>query len=295
VAASGLRGAAVVRIGTGGTAETGGAAGIPVADGADDAEESPQGKVSTGSSDLELVEDKAPQMVGIRFRGVALPRGARIAEAYVQFQVDETGGTKTELILHAEASDNAAPFQQKTRNLSARTRTRASVTWRPAPWNAAGARGTAQRTPDLSPLIREVIARPGWKRGNAIALFVTGRGKRVAESFNGDREGAPRLVLVDDAPADRPAAPPSGPRFTVRLHFAEPDDVRPGDRRFDVLLQGKPVLTGFDIAREAGGVRKALVRTFKGIAAGDAVMVEVRSAAGCARPPVLGGVELIAE
>ncbi len=295
VAASGLRGAAVVRIVTGGAAETEGAAGIPVADGADDAEESPQGKVSTGSSDLELVEDKSPQVVGLRFRDVALPRNGRIAKAYVQFQVDETGGTKTDLTLHAEASDNAPPFQEKPRNLSARARTRASVTWRPAPWNAAGERGAAQRTPDLAPLIREVIARPGWKRGNAIALFVTGRGKRVAESFNGDRDGAPRLVLVTDAPADRPAAPPAGPRFTVRLHFAEPDDVRPGDRRFDVLLQGKPVLTGFDVAREAGGVRKALVRTFRGIASGDAIEVEVRPAAGCARPPLLGGVELIAE
>ena len=40
-------------------------------------------------------------------------------------------------------------------------------------------------------------------------------------------------------------------RHTVRLHFAEPDDVKPGERVFDVKLQGNVVLRDFDVVREA--------------------------------------------
>ena len=49
----------------------------PVAASADDAEEGPKGGVDLTSSDLELVTDgKKVQTVGMRFRGVAIPRGA---------------------------------------------------------------------------------------------------------------------------------------------------------------------------------------------------------------------------
>jgi hypothetical protein len=39
------------------------------------------------------------------------------------------------------------------------------------------------------------VDRPGWSSGNALAIIITGSGKRVAESFNGDANGAPLLHL----------------------------------------------------------------------------------------------------
>jgi outer membrane protein assembly factor BamB len=50
--------------------------------------------------------------------------------------------------------------------------------------------------------------------------------------------------------------------YTVRLHFVEPDGLAPGQRLFDVMLQGQEVLKNFDICREAGGVDRALVKEF---------------------------------
>jgi len=50
--------------------------------------------------------------------------------------------------------------------------------------------------------------------------------------------------------------------YTVRLHFAEPDGLKPGDRVFDVRLQDQDVLKDFDIARDAGGPDRALVKEF---------------------------------
>ena len=45
-----------------------------------------------------------------------------------------------------------------------------------------------------------------------------------------------------------------GPRdYTVRLYFAEPDNVQPGERIFDVSIGEIPVLVNFDPIKVAGG------------------------------------------
>ena len=161
----------------------------------DDGEEAAGGAVDLASSDLELVRESSTQTVALRFRGVAIPPGATILAAHVQFQVDETGSAATTLTIAGQASDDAAPFARTTRNLSTRARTAAAVGWTPPAWPAAGAAGAAQRTPDLAPIVQEIVDRPGWSSGNALALLVTGTGKRVAESFDGVPGGAPLLHL----------------------------------------------------------------------------------------------------
>ena len=63
---------------------------VRVAASSDDAEENSSGRVSTNSSDLELTYDRGNQTVGMRFSGTAIPKGATIVNAYIQFQTDET-------------------------------------------------------------------------------------------------------------------------------------------------------------------------------------------------------------
>jgi hypothetical protein len=50
--------------------------------------------------------------------------------------------------------------------------------------------------------------------------------------------------------------------FTVRLGFAAPPGDKPGQRVFDVRLNGKTVLNDFDIATAAGAVNRALWKDF---------------------------------
>ena len=77
----------------------------------DDAEEASSGSMDLTSTDLELINDRGTdQTVGMRFRAVAIPAGAWISEAYVQFQVDETSSGLTSLTIEGEATDDAAPF-----------------------------------------------------------------------------------------------------------------------------------------------------------------------------------------
>lgn len=165
---------------------------VRVAASTDDAEEAGSGGVSLTSSDLELTNDSSDQTVGIRFAKVAIPQGAVIKRAWVQFKVDETSTDKTTLSIAAQAADNAATFTTSSKNVSSRGRTSA-VAWAPVSWTSLKAASTAQRTPDLSAIIQQVVARPGWTNGNALVLVVTGKGRRVAVAYDGDRAGAPLL------------------------------------------------------------------------------------------------------
>ena len=62
-------------------------------------------------------------------------------------------------------------------------------------------------------------------------------------------------------------------KYTVRLYFAELDDLKAGQRVFSVSLQGKEVLSGFDIAQAAGGAGRGIVKEFKDIAVGETLIV----------------------
>ncbi len=76
----------------------------------------------------------------------------------------------------------------------------------------------------------------------------------------------------------------------LRLVFAEPDDVGPGARVFDVSVQGQVVLKEFDVAAEAGGPRRSVIKEFKGVRAGKELKVSftpVRKSM-----PILCGLEI---
>jgi outer membrane protein assembly factor BamB len=85
-----------------------------------------------------------------------------------------------------------------------------------------------------------------------------------------------------------------GTSWVVCLHFAEPDNIPAGRRVFDVTLQGRTVLKGFDIVRAAGGPRRAVVRTFPGVKADGGIVLTFdprgSGEADATRVPVLSGI-----
>ena len=167
-----------------------------VAASSDDAEQSLSGSVSLSSSDLELTLDGSnQQVVGMRFTGLNIPPGASIQNAYIQFQVDEASSDATSLTIQGQAIDNAPTFTSTSGNISSRTTTTASVPWSPAAWTTVGQAGADQQTSNIAAVIQEIVNRSGWSYGNSLAVIMTGTGKRVAESFNGDSNAAPLLVV----------------------------------------------------------------------------------------------------
>jgi hypothetical protein len=131
---------------------------------------------------------------------VDIPAGATILEAWVQFQADETGSGVISVTLEGEAVDSAAAFTSSNANISSRPRTAASTTWSPPDWPTKNDQGPDQQTSDISAVIQEIVDRPGWSSGNALAIIFTGTGTRTAESYNGKPEAAPLLHVLYQAP-----------------------------------------------------------------------------------------------
>ncbi|MFO0970073.1 MAG: malectin domain-containing carbohydrate-binding protein [Gemmataceae bacterium] len=85
-------------------------------------------------------------------------------------------------------------------------------------------------------------------------------------------------------------------KYTVRLYFAEPDDLVPGQRVFRVEIQGKARIDALDVVREAGGPRRSLVKEFRGVSLHDELFLKLTPAPGSPVPSaILNGLEIIAE
>lgn len=68
---------------------------------------------------------------------------------------------------------------------------------------------------------------------------------------------------------------------------------RKGDRVFDVLINGKKVLSQLDIVGETGAPNKALTREVKGIGPCTTVELALKSVSG--KPPLICGMEIVPE
>ncbi|MEO0468441.1 MAG: metallophosphoesterase, partial [Bacteroidota bacterium] len=169
--------------------------------GNDDAEEASNGNVDLNSSDLELVRDDGNnagnQVVGLRFDNLKVPQGAVILDAYLQFQsAGNNNHHPNEMLIQAEAVDDAAPFLGVNGNVSGRSLGTASANWSPPIWTSVAANGPEQRSPNLRKLIEEVVQRPGWSFENALVLTISGTGRREAFAYDGDATRAPELHIV---------------------------------------------------------------------------------------------------
>jgi outer membrane protein assembly factor BamB len=101
--------------------------------------------------------------------------------------------------------------------------------------------------------------------------------------------GAVSLKLTLES-GDNPAAK----TYTVRLHFAEPDRVESGQRRFDVSLQGDQVLSALDVCDQAAGPQRPLVHEFREIHVTGDLQIDLRPCDD-SLPPILSGIELVRE
>ena len=172
----------------------------------DDAEErTSDGNVSRTSTDLELGSDAGvSQIVGMRFNIVQVPRGAVITSAHVEFEVDALDSIATSVTLFGQAADNPLTFSSTAGDISSRTRTTAQVAWNNIPpWDVVDAK---KQTPDISPIIQELVNRPGWASGNSVAIIIQGTGERTAESFDGEAPAAPKLVIAYTTEPPTPTA-----------------------------------------------------------------------------------------
>lgn len=187
----------------------------------DDVEQFPNGYPMRTSTDLELVDadEGAGQTVGLRFAGIGLPRGVTVTDAWVQFTVDEAQDDPTSLTIAGQAADSAATFSTTTNDVTSRPHTTATVAWQPDPWSGVGTATPASRTPDLTPLVQELVDRTGWSSSSALALVISGTGHRTAIAYDHTPALAPRLHVTYT-----PAPDPDPTLLTVDTRVARSAD-----------------------------------------------------------------------
>lgn len=160
------------------------------------------GAIDWNSADLEFGWESTnvdPQLVGLRFTNITIPKGAIITKAYIQFTVDATSKNSDpcNVSIRVEPNDNPIVFDSNAFHLTNRTKSTDSVFWAVGctGWNVVGSAGVDQRTPNLASLVQQLVNRNGWNSGNAMAFFLNGTGTREVESFDGDAPKAPQLVI----------------------------------------------------------------------------------------------------
>lgn len=82
--------------------------------------------------------------------------------------------------------------------------------------------------------------------------------------------------------------------FTVRLHFAELENVKPGERVFSVSILNDKKMNHFDIVKTAGKPFRGIVREFRGIALKDHLTVTFTTEAN-SLPVLVSGIEIVRE
>jgi 3-phytase len=137
------------------------------------------GTVESGAS---LVFDSAGA-VAVEFAGLGVPSGSVIRSAHLQFTAAEVDDSDVVLSIQGVVDGSGEETE--------------AVTWAPAAWGSAGERGVFQQTPDLSGIIRQIVASPEWEPGGTLNLVVRaeGVGRRTAVSFDADVTQAPALRL----------------------------------------------------------------------------------------------------
>jgi type IV pilus assembly protein PilY1 len=161
----------------------------PISEGDNDIEEYTNG--SGVLLDGVILNLDADNTIGLRFDDLLIPQGAVITEATLSLTaLDNHGGTVVYEIA-AEASDNAAAYGNASDEVTGRSYTASRVNWTPGAWVA----DETYASPDLSPLVQEVVDRTGWCGGNALAFQIKhlSGDQRTAYTYNRDSSVAATL------------------------------------------------------------------------------------------------------
>jgi thermitase len=136
---------------------------------------------------------------GFRFANVPIPRGSTIVTATMRLYCYLYGTQHIILRYAGEATPNSRPFLSSRFDLSSRSTTKAQIVDTPSAWTNRN----YNASPDLAPIIQEIINKPGWKQSNPLSLLVKnngGAGIRLITAFEGNSSHAAILHVEFIAP-----------------------------------------------------------------------------------------------
>ena len=159
---------------------------------ANNAEEANSGYQNTGT---ELTfNDTYNEYIGMRFNHVAVPPGATIQDAYLEFTAyrNRTGGGAGFTIAAANEAD-PDDFSNYLRHLLRDKPKTTSVRWNTIP---AWYKNSTYQSPSIQPVIQQLVNRGDWTANNSMMIIISAiTGNRGAYTYHGKPSGAARLVI----------------------------------------------------------------------------------------------------
>lgn len=177
---------------------------IPTTDRTDDASEV-NGSVSLHHNTMLMSQGSDTVYSGFRYQDINIPRGAVITSAVLRFTSGGLNNTITNFKIAGEATGNAATFGSNTNNISSRATTNNEVIWDND--NAWPSWEELISTPDISPIIQEIVNRSDWCGGNNLALIfesidmLPGSNRQVYSSDDGSSRSPQLVVTYDESTA----------------------------------------------------------------------------------------------
>jgi hypothetical protein len=157
------------------------------------------------SSDVELPRDLdfvTDQIVGLTFP-LNVPQNAIISNAYIQFMTKDSlrsSGSVT-LLVYAEGSTTPSAFLTGSKQLSTRLSGNEAIKWSPPDWTVPEEASVNQQTPNISPILQELVMQREWVPGNKVVILIkrdvsdTSLNSRIPYSGQENSDQAPLLVV----------------------------------------------------------------------------------------------------
>lgn len=158
------------------------------------------GQASTGSiylTNQELTLSATYPYMGVRFTSVPFDsktiNNFEIEDAYLEFTSSQKTTGALTFRVSGENSANAPALTNVKNSMSTKSLTSNSVTWTTSDTFAAG---TTYRTPNIGPIIKELMTKSTWASGNAMTFILQRTaGTRYFYSNDSSASQAPRLVI----------------------------------------------------------------------------------------------------
>jgi type IV pilus assembly protein PilY1 len=173
---------------------------------ADDAEENNVTHIVT--TNANLLNLRQASTVGMRFEKINLPRNTQILHAYLQYTSNSAQAGALDVNYHGELIGDSPQFSGANSNISSRNLTASSVTHTAVPAWLAGQTGSPpppsapllpnpELSPDLAPIIQEIVNQSSWNTFQNLSIIATatGAGNRQLQSWDLSPGSAPILWI----------------------------------------------------------------------------------------------------
>lgn len=161
---------------------------VLVSDSADDASQTGS-TVTIGGSTLALIEANT---IGVRWVNINVPNNATVLSATLTMTGQAVKNVYSVVSIRGEADEGADAFAATANNITSRVSTIATVEWIPTAWAVDGTNEI-----DVTAIIAEIIAVPGWTALSSIVLILASEAgsDREAYSYDDDPSKAPRITI----------------------------------------------------------------------------------------------------